>query len=86
MSTLPSLQVGRRKASLAAAFLARCVDAFVRASGADLPPFPGERRYASLHDAWIAALTSPDPAVRWDDAGEIAAFTRSLGLLLLVPL
>ena len=63
---------------VAAAFLARCVDAFVRASGGDLRQFPGQRRYASLHDAWIAALTSPDPALRWDDAGEVAAFARAL--------
>lgn len=44
---------------------ARLLDSLVRVAQ-DTDISPKNRVFASLHDAWIHALSSPDPLVRWD--------------------
>lgn len=58
--------------------LARLVDAGVRRANASETPKRNTRRHASLHDAWMAALTSADATVRWDDSGDLQSFTKEL--------
>ena len=59
----------------AEALAARSLDFLVRNSGA---PARKAKAAHSVHDAWLDALSGPDPVIKWSDPDEVSKFARQL--------
>lgn len=55
--------------------LARCLDFLVRHS---IDEEKGKKKHHSVHDAWLAALASEDPAIQWTNPAELQTFAQQL--------
>ncbi len=66
--------------AVAEQFIADAVDSFV--SESNTPPITGagkqKRSFDSVHDAWLAALCSPDATIQWQDKTQLKELAQQI--------